>query len=664
VFQTAFIVRPFKPFDGIDFNAVERELIEPVLRDAGIKGRTTQEIARAGNIRTDMFERLLLADLVIADISIHNANVYYELGIRHALRPRTTILIRARKDEVPFDLKTDRYLEYPPDDPGGAREVLAEAVRQSARSDIKDSPVYLMLPGLKPTDPEEFRPVPEDFTEDVREAVRRQDLPLLAVLGEEAAMFDWGLAGARVVGRAQFDLSAWPDARATWEEVRKERPDDPEANLLLGTIYQRLGDPVASTTAVERTFNRSDVPAKQQAEALALKARNLKDGWVGEWDGRPQEERPAAALRSPFLEKARKAYGEAFLADQNHWYSGINALALAVVTVRLAEQYSDVWSGRFESKDKQAAALDELRSEIEEMTVAVRRSLAADDFQRGLHGKGNDVWADLTRADLALLTVDRPQYVAARYADARARMAESGGKFPADSAARQIRFYLRLGLFTESGRAALEALGASEEEKPQAPPQRQRIIVFSGHRIDAPDRAQPRFPAASEGEAETMIRAALEDELRLAGEDPIEGIAGGASGGDILFHEVCRDLGIPTRLLLALPKELFAAASVQDAGPDWMERYRVLCAQLDPTVLATDERMPRWLAPREDEYGIWQRNNLWMLHNALSRSDADVTLIVLWDGKGGDGPGGTADMVRLGESRGVRVVRLDATRLL
>jgi hypothetical protein len=41
-----------------------------------------------------------------------------------------------------------------------------------------------------------------------------------------------------------------------------------------------------------------------------------------------------------------------------------------------------------------------------------------------------------------------------------------------------------------------------------------------------------------------------------------------------------------------------------------------------------------------------------------------VTLIVLWDGKGGDGPGGTADMVRLAESRGVRVVRLDATRLI
>ncbi len=60
----------------------------------------------------------MIADLVIADISIHNANVYYELGVRHALRDGHTILIRSRRDEVPFDLKTDRYLEYAIDNPG------------------------------------------------------------------------------------------------------------------------------------------------------------------------------------------------------------------------------------------------------------------------------------------------------------------------------------------------------------------------------------------------------------------------------------------------------------------------------------------------------------------------------------------------------------------
>ena len=76
----AFIVRPFGKQKDIDFNHVENLLISPALTRLEITGRTTIDIARAGNIRSDMFQLLLTADLVIADISIHNANVFYELG--------------------------------------------------------------------------------------------------------------------------------------------------------------------------------------------------------------------------------------------------------------------------------------------------------------------------------------------------------------------------------------------------------------------------------------------------------------------------------------------------------------------------------------------------------------------------------------------------------
>ena len=100
----AFIVRPFgtkndKQGQPIDFDAVEKALIGPALAWHGIEGRTTGEIAAAGNIREDMFRMLIASDVVIADISIHNANVFYELGIRHALRPWRTMLIRCRADD-------------------------------------------------------------------------------------------------------------------------------------------------------------------------------------------------------------------------------------------------------------------------------------------------------------------------------------------------------------------------------------------------------------------------------------------------------------------------------------------------------------------------------------------------------------------------------------
>ena len=91
----------------IDFDRVEEELILPALNSIGIEGGTTTEIVEQGNIREDMFRLLVTAELVIADVSIHNANVFYELGIRHGLRAQDTFLLRANIDKYPFDLATD-----------------------------------------------------------------------------------------------------------------------------------------------------------------------------------------------------------------------------------------------------------------------------------------------------------------------------------------------------------------------------------------------------------------------------------------------------------------------------------------------------------------------------------------------------------------------------
>ena len=659
----AFIVRPFGTKEGIDFDRVERELIDPVLDALGLEGRTTADIFRAGNIRTDMFERLLLADVVIADISIHNANVYYEIGIRHALRPRTTILIRSGAHEVPFDLSTDRYLAYDLADLDASREALTAAVTQSKVSGEADSPVFRLLPALKAIDPDTFRPVPEAFGEAVRDAAGQQDLPMLAVLGEEAQGFDWGQAGLKLVGRAQYRLNALADARATWEMVRDARDDDDdrEANLMLGTIYQRLGDPAASTASIDRVMSRAErLDDEDLAEAKALLGRNAKDRWIEDW--RSRADSAVGALRSPFLEEARAAYDEGYAIDQNSVYPGVNALAMTVVALRLAERLPEVWAERFEEEEEAQRELDKLKRAARELESAVRRSLRGATM-RDSRDRSPGVWTDLSFADLRLLTSDRPGFVAAGYERARAKagMDASGATFPTESAARQLRLYLELGLFTECANAALAALGAAVD--PPEPPPRPRVIVFAGHRIDAPTRARPRFPPASEDAAAQMIRAAIAEEKQLAGPQQLEGIAGAASGGDILFHELCAEQAIPTRLMLALPTERFAAASVLEAGPDWMERFHTLCKRQEIKVLADSEALPAWLAAR-DGYTIWERNNRWILHTALSRSDIDITLIVLWDGAGGDGPGGTRDMVKLAASRGVRVVKLDAGALV
>src|SRR5438309_2068775 len=153
-----FIVRPFGTKNGINFDRVEAELIRPAIHKAGFTGGTTEQFLEQGNIRTDMFEELLIADVVVADISIHNANVFYELGIRHALRDKRTFLIKSKGDDTPFDLKTDRYLSYDADKPAERVEILAEALKRTWDSSKRDSPVFELLPTLEPVDHNKFLP--------------------------------------------------------------------------------------------------------------------------------------------------------------------------------------------------------------------------------------------------------------------------------------------------------------------------------------------------------------------------------------------------------------------------------------------------------------------------------------------------------------------------
>src|SRR5689334_17237579 len=183
----AFIIRPFGTKNDINFDEVERLLIAPALKRVGAEGGTTIDIIEAGNIRTDMFRRLLTADLVVADLSIHNANVFYELGIRHALRDRSTFMLRCRADAFPFDLQTDRYLEYNKDDPAARLDDLATALRRTVDSNRVDSPVFLCLPNLGEPDPSQFMVVPPDFGEEVKRAAEARCAGDLALLSYEVS---------------------------------------------------------------------------------------------------------------------------------------------------------------------------------------------------------------------------------------------------------------------------------------------------------------------------------------------------------------------------------------------------------------------------------------------------------------------------------------------
>jgi hypothetical protein len=196
----------------------------------------------------------------------------------------------------------------------------------------------------------------------------------------------------------------------------------------------------------------------------------------------------------------------------------------------------------------------------------------------------------------------------------------------------------------------------------------QHAILFTGHMIDAPGRAHPRFPARAEPAARAAIHNALEA-LLAAHPGPTMGIAGAASGGDILFHEACFKLAIPTHLYLALPIDRYLEASVVPAGPSvtgnsWIERFHAITARLGSAVHVLDDSviLPGTLT-RGKPLNIWARTNLWMVSEAISLAP-HRSLLALWDGRSGDGPGGTEHLVSVAPTLGIDVAPIIPTQSL
>ena len=672
----AFIVRPFGVKEDIDFDRVERELIQPALgrlRALGhdVTGGTTGEITRAGNIREDMFRLLVIADLVIADVSIHNANAFYELGIRHALRPGCTLMIRSETPHAyPFDLQTDRYLIYDAEHPGARVEQLAQALRSTLDSnDRRDSPIFQLLPNLQPHGRQQLVKVPDEFSADVKLAMQANDRGKLRLFAQEVRAFDWDQEGLRLVGNAQFGLRAFHGARETFEALRRAVRDDVNVNQRLGTIYQRLTlvEPptqketllAQSDAAIERALVSAKTPA-DRAEAHSLLASNEKSRWIDEVRAVPANTQHAAALRSAHFRKMLEHYLKAANIDLNAHYPAVNALAMLSAQVTLARALPEVWEDTLDDPVQAENALKARELLVSRLLASLALALEMDEVM-GKRSGDPDRWAVASRADLALFTASaKPNRVAQAY-----RLATvDASRFDLEATRRNLGVFKELGLFEPGSSAALEVVDAAIalRDPPASAPH--RVLLFTGHTIDKPGRQQPRFPRTRRAEdiARGLIEAAVHQEAAAGG--TTLGIAGGACGGDILFHEVCRKAGIPTALLLALPRDRFLVSSVQHGGPDWVERYRSLCESSVPILLQESEALPSWLSDTPG-YDVWQRNNLWMMFSALATDARRLTLIALYNPDvDPDGPGGTGHLVNEARGWGFKSVELDARALL
>jgi tetratricopeptide (TPR) repeat protein len=332
-----FVLMPFgRKSDAtgasIDFDAVYEQLIGPAIRDAELEPVRADEEMTGGIVHKPMFERLVLCEYAVADLTFANANVFYELGVRHAVRPWSTVLVFAAGTRLPFDVNLDRGLPYsltPSGEPAeidAMRERLTERL-VAARDASVDSPIFQLLEGF----PEIDRLKTDVFRDQVRYSekwkerlARARSEGIDAVRGVEAELGDPRDVEAGVL----IDLFLSYRAVRGYEEMttlveRMPRPlaRTPMVREQLGLALNRLG----RREEAERVLLELIAERGPSSETYGILGRVYKDQW-------DEAQRAGDTfLAAGLLDKAIDAYLKGFEADWRDAYPGVNAVTLMEV---------------------------------------------------------------------------------------------------------------------------------------------------------------------------------------------------------------------------------------------------------------------------------------------------------------------------------------------
>ncbi|WP_300322226.1 tetratricopeptide repeat protein [Accumulibacter sp.] len=651
----AFVAMPFgsKPgHDGqlIDFNRVYTEYIRPALEAAGLEVFRADEEPRAGDIRTDMFQELLVADLVVADLTLDNPNVWYELGVRHALRARGVVLVQGPRPNQPFDIYTDRKLRYTlregaPDPATLAADcaALTAMVRASMASSTrrKVSPVFQLIPNLEQpqwrrlllAEHNEFSDAYGNWSRRMEIARQKNRPGDILVLADETPIRALHLEAKRTAGNALLKLKQYELALEQFDTALAIDADDKASREKKAVCLGRLG---RYEEAREWVRQLTDAYPRDP-ECWALAGRVEKENWISRWRQpglAPAQMRALASDENAALGDAIEPYYQAFVADPAHHYSGINALTLQLLRRHCAG-------------DGSPTVIDNLTGGV------LWASLTAQERDR------KDYWARASYAELCLL-VNPLDSVRKEYGNMVA--AANRDWFALDSS-RQTLTLLRDIDFRPVETAAALAIVEREIARSTPPFEPRQVLLFSGHMVDAAGRQPPRFPA----EREALAAAKIAEALEQLGAGPGDlALSQAASGGDLLFLEACRGRGVRLQPMLPFEEPEFIERSVLPAsnGERWRQRYFALTNTLEeePRIMPAElGALPRDV--RGDEANAFERCNLWLLYTALAWGIDKVRFVCLWNGGGGDGPGGTAHMYQEVKRRTGRVNWIDTRTL-
>lgn len=381
-----FGVKPGPDGQSIDFDAIYHQVIAPAVRDLGIECRRLDEFAPSAIWHKLMFGALIGSDLMIADLSTHNPNVLYELGVRHALRRGRTLLISST-GPLPSDLNYAQVLFYGLQDgrlqdADTFRTTLQALVRQSLRSSISDSPLYEFYPDLDVRLPPELAPersaqrtsvtkARKSFVQSVVESPSRAVRELEQAAQEVRAAPGSDPMAYLSLMRKSRDLLQWDQVVALAAEAPPEIGQSPEVRQLLALALNRRKASGDRERAIG-LMNELIAETGGDGETFGILGRIHKD-----FADQARKEGDQTAAQA-HLDRALQSYRTGFEKNPKDYYLGLNL-------VTLLQQRGD------------AAALAELAQALPLVRAALQERM-----EEGV----SDYWALATDLELSLVAGD------------------------------------------------------------------------------------------------------------------------------------------------------------------------------------------------------------------------------------------------------------------
>lgn len=320
----------------IDFDELYNQVIAPSVRELGIECRRVEEFAPSAIWQKMLFSALISSDLMIADLSTHDPNVLYELGVRHALRRGRTLLI-SNHGQLPFDLNYAQVLFYGTEDGrlqdvDAFRSTLQSLIRQSMRSTISDSPLYEFYPDIEVSLPPELASerraqgtsrtrAREPFVQSVLESPARAARKLEQTAQEVRTAADSDPMAYLSLMRKSRDLSQWDQVVALAADAPPQIGQSPEVRQLLALALNRRkgeGDRERAIALMEELIAETG----GDGETFGILGRVYKDlADQAMSEGRLD-------LGQAYFEHALQSYRAGFEKNPKDYYPGVNVVTL------------------------------------------------------------------------------------------------------------------------------------------------------------------------------------------------------------------------------------------------------------------------------------------------------------------------------------------------